>query len=56
MFKTRYRIVGDRYAGYEAQYKLWWLPFWLQMGINTHMTADAAEAFIRRLSFCKEIK
>ena len=24
---TRYRVVRDRWLGYEAQYKAWWWPF-----------------------------
>jgi|688.fasta_scaffold25738_7 hypothetical protein len=30
LFSTRYRVVPDRWAGYEAQFKPWWSPFWLQ--------------------------
>ena len=36
-FKTKYRIVKDRYLGYEAQRKVWWFPFWVDFGLgNTH--------------------
>ena len=28
---TRYRVVRDRWLGYEAQFKVaWWFPLWLQ--------------------------
>lgn len=47
-FQNKYRIVRDNYAGYEAQYQLWWLPFiWLQCdvqdGINTCSSIEHAE-------------
>jgi hypothetical protein len=28
----RYRIVTDRYSGFEVQMRVWWWPFWLQCG------------------------
>jgi hypothetical protein len=27
---TRYRVVRDNSRGYEAQFKVWWLPLWIQ--------------------------
>lgn len=55
MFKHRYRIVRDKYSGYEAQIKFWWNPlFWWQMserggyGTNTHPSVELAEDFIRQ--------
>ena len=48
LFKNKYRIVADRYAGYEVQIKRWWLPIWLQVGfVNTHITAERAERFAK---------
>ena len=48
IFKTKYRIARDAYAGYEAQYKPWWSPFWMQCyGLNTMPTVDLA----RKLCF-----
>jgi hypothetical protein len=45
----RYRIVEDRYAGYEVQIRRWWWPFWVQAGFcNTHSTAERAEQWINR--------
>jgi len=45
-----YRVVRDDYAGYEAQYRPWWCPFWLQCslehggrGINTNVSLRGAE-------------
>lgn len=26
MFKNKYRVVQDNYAGFEAQVKFWWFP------------------------------
>ncbi len=46
-----YRIVTDKYAGYEVQFK-WAALLWLEagrhnlIGINTHSSQAAAERFI----------
>ena len=45
LFETRYRIVMDSYNGYEAQYKRWWWPCWMQIGINTSLTVEAARRY-----------
>ena len=48
MFKTRYWIVRDNYAGFETQAWWWWLPIWFQIGCcNTHITVERAESFIK---------
>lgn len=45
--KTKYRVVRDGCAGYEAQFKLWWFPFWLQcFGTNTRGTVERSKAVI----------
>ena len=45
----RYRIVTDRYLGYECQVWRLWFPFWIQMGLtNTHRSIEDAEEYIRR--------
>lgn len=50
--KNRYRIVTDKYLGYEAQIRRWWFPFWTQLhderGVctNTHRSVASAEALI----------
>jgi hypothetical protein len=50
IFKTKYRIVRDRYAGYEVQYKCWWFPFWVEHGLtNTHKTIEDARGYIDRI-------
>jgi len=46
--KTKYRIVTDKYAGYEVQRWRWWFPFWLQVGVNTHLTVEAARQYIKK--------
>ena len=49
-----YRIVSDRWAGFEVQARRWWFPFWLQCRgqnghhVNTHKTIEDAEAFAQR--------
>ena len=44
----RYRIVRDRYAGYEVQFRRWWWPFWKMAGVNTHISVELAEAYARK--------
>ena len=52
--KNKYRIVKDRYAGFEVQTKKWWFPIsWFQCSkspylSNTHLTVDKAEEYIRK--------
>lgn len=43
---ARYRIVRDRYLGFEVQKKVWWWPLWVQVGFaNTHATVENARLF-----------
>jgi hypothetical protein len=43
----RYRIVRDRYAGFECQKWRLWFPFWVQMGYtNTHPSIEKAISYI----------
>jgi len=45
----KYRIVKDRYAGFEAQYKhpLW--PWWVQCNrVNSSLTIERAREIIDR--------
>lgn len=47
--KTYYRIVTDRWAGFEVQSWSWWWPFWSQVGFsNTHSYVEDAEAYAQR--------
>lgn len=47
--KTKYRVVTDKYLGYEAQFKPWYYPFWLQcFGVNTANTLERAKTTIER--------
>ena len=40
---TRYRVVRDRWLGYEAQFKPWWSPFWWQCNVvNTNRSIGQA--------------
>lgn len=44
MFRNRYKIVSDHYAGYEVRFRPWWSPFYIQCyGTNTLKTLAAAE-------------
>lgn len=47
--RNEYRVVRDRYAGYEAQVRYWWFPFvWRQIGwVNTRATVEASEEVCR---------
>lgn len=47
---ARYRIVTDRYRGYEVQSWRWWFPFWIQGTTNTHGTVEAAELYAAELA------
>jgi len=48
IFRTRYRIVLDRYGGYDAQYRLWWWPFWVQCyRVDAQRTLEDAKTLIR---------
>lgn len=51
---AHYKIVRDRYLGYEVRVWRWWFPFWMQAGFtNTHSSVDAAERWAReRASGC----
>ena len=46
--RKKYRIVTDRYAGYECQIWVWWFPFWIQLSrTNTHSSIELAEKYIQ---------
>ena len=46
---NEYRIVADRWLGFETQIRRWWFPIWMQVGwTNTHRTEEGAELFARR--------
>jgi hypothetical protein len=49
MFKKRYRIVTDRYLGYEVQVKHWWWPWWVCHDFNTNRTIEEAKELVDRL-------
>ena len=52
--KRQFRIVTDRFAGYEVQVRYWYYPLWEQAGfVNTHNSIERAERFIeeRKLGF-----
>lgn len=45
---TEYRIVTDRFNGFEVQLRRWWWPFWQQANFsNTHTSVEKAEAWAR---------
>ena len=47
--KKQYRIVTDKFLGYEVQYSYWWLPFYIQLGLtNTHDTISKAKEYIEQ--------
>lgn len=47
-FRTRYRIVHDRYLGFETQFRPWWCPWWFMcFGVNTSGTLERAREIAR---------
>lgn len=46
----KYRIVHDKYCGYEVQVWRWWFPVWLQPECNTHMSIAAAHGYGRAVT------
>lgn len=45
---VRFRIVTDKYNGFEVQRKTRWWPFWRQPRINTSETLGEAKDWLRR--------
>lgn len=46
---SEYRIVRDKFLGFEVQHRTWWWPFWRQTDfVNTHASVEEAEKFARR--------
>lgn len=39
---ARYRVVTDKFAGFEVQRKRWWWSPWVEIGTNTHSTLERA--------------
>ena len=54
--KTKYRIVTDKYAGYEAQVWRWYWPFWCEIWVNTHKTIERARKYIDRKAVKRSVK
>jgi len=52
---AKYRIVTDRYAGFEVQVRYWWFPVWIQSPINTHPSLEDAKQFINKLKTGREV-
>lgn len=45
----KYRIVTDRYLGYEVQVWRIYFPFWIQLGwVNTHSSIEKAKEYINK--------
>lgn len=42
----RYRIVTDRWNGFEVQVWRWWWPFWEMPSINTSPSVEAAKTWL----------
>lgn len=45
MFKTKWRVVSNKYAEYEIQKKVWFWPFWMQT--DRQGNAPGVSCFIR---------
>lgn len=53
--RHRYRVVTDRFEGYEVQIRTRWWPFWRQAPgesskVNSHHTLEAAITHARWLA------
>ncbi len=48
MLRRKYRIVEDRWAGFEVQAWSWWWPVWTMPECNTFRTVEKAEAWAVR--------
>lgn len=46
VFKNKYRIVTDNYAGFEVQIKYWWWFGWHLTERNTFFTVERAKKYI----------
>lgn len=56
MFRTRYRILVDDYAGYQVEFRRWWMPLYKQIsGVNTRPTEELALALIKGHKYCKYV-
>lgn len=46
--KVKYRVKMTKYDSYDAQKKVWWLPFWYSINSSfvSFRTKDLAETFI----------
>lgn len=62
MFKTKWRVVSDKYAGYEIQKKVWFWPFWMQTdrygnapGVNSFKSLAEAMDRIEKIKNRKDI-
>jgi hypothetical protein len=45
--KTKYRIMTDKYLGFQVEEKRWFWPFWGMVGFcNTHQSVAEAEAWL----------
>ena len=56
VFKNRYRIVTDKYLGYEVQIRKWWWPFWIGLSepggpLNTWASIRHARLYALRHAF-----
>ena len=44
----RYRIVTDRWNGFEVQVWRWWWPFWEMPAVNTSASPRQAKEWLER--------
>ena len=54
-FKTRYRIINDKFFGYEPQFKPWWCPCFLHFNGDSNCSQEQSLRYLsieveRRLS------
>jgi hypothetical protein len=47
--ERQYRIVTDKWAGFEVQFRTFWNPFWRMPNVNTSRTLQEAEELAQRI-------
>ena len=53
----KYRIVTDRFGGFECQGRYFWFPFWFELDhINTSTSLEEAEKWLKNYIKVKNFK
>lgn len=47
--ERQYRIVHDKYSGFEVQFRTFWMPYWRTPFVNTRHSLEAAESLAEEI-------